>query len=208
MQFHSWVYRKMNSIVSVCNSDSSQFIDWSGYVIWALHRGTPYPLTPQPWGIALVPLGRCDLLEQTFLQCDSLLPPPHPHSAPPHPSSAHALIQTQTQKLRLREPPLLLQLLPFIQTPLPSPRSLSLGTFIKRLRLLRPRQWSAPSTTYLLRPTTRVMGLWLSWPTLSNSWREGGERRMVYVSCYNHTSYLCDLSCLTLQTKDKGREQE
>lgn len=49
-------------------------------MIWALCRGTACPLTLQPSGMARVHVGRCALLEQTFLQCDSLLPPTHSHS--------------------------------------------------------------------------------------------------------------------------------
>lgn len=42
-------------------------------------------MTLQPSGMALVHVGRCDLLEQTFLQCDSLLPPPPPPCPCPPP---------------------------------------------------------------------------------------------------------------------------
>lgn len=99
VMFQRWVYRNRNSIVGVCNSDSSQFIDCSWYVIWVLcRRGGVRPLTLQPSGMALVPTGRCDLLEQTFLHCDSLLAPP------PTPALAACMLtvsKTQTPPARL-----------------------------------------------------------------------------------------------------------
>uniref|UniRef100_A0A3B4WW38 Uncharacterized protein n=1 Tax=Seriola lalandi dorsalis TaxID=1841481 RepID=A0A3B4WW38_SERLL len=107
----------------------------------------------------LVPLGRCDLLEQTFLQCDSLLPP-----SPPSPLIFLVRMHTDpnTNSAFGASSPV---------AAAPPPRSLSPGRFINRPQLLRPHQ---------------MIGLWPSYSTLCNSWREGGEGRTVCVSCYNH----------------------
>ncbi len=173
----------------------------TGVDMWSdLCRGTSCTLTLQPSGMALVHVGRCNLLEQTFLQCDSLLPPP----PPPPPLFYTHTHRPQIHKLRLRG---LLSCCCSSSSLHPHNLS-SLGRFINGPQLLRPRQWLAPSTTYPLHPFACVMDVLLSWRTESNSWREGGERRTVHVSGYKHNGNLCNLSCLTLQTEYKGREQE
>lgn len=66
-----------------------------------------------------------------------------------------------------------------------------LGRFVNRPQLLHPHQWLAPSTAYPLRPSVTMIGLYLSYSALSNSWRgEDGQSEALVIT----TSVLSDVT--------------
>lgn len=163
--FHPTVGQK-DCIFSVCNSDSSPLL--TRLDMWSEHSaGGCLALWPcSPEACPLVHVGRCAWVEQTSLQCDSLLPPPptYKHALTHRHTDAHTLLQVHTSLL-----PCFLEEWSLLSCCSPSsylhPHNLSqsLGTIINGLRFLRPRQWLTPSAIYLLHPLAWKMGPWSCW---------------------------------------------
>ncbi|KAI4830120.1 hypothetical protein KUCAC02_001773 [Chaenocephalus aceratus] len=135
--------------------------------------------------MALLRVGRCDLLEQTFLQCDSLLHPPPPFTLCPPPPLLHS---NRFKHRHEHANPASCTLSPVAAPPLhstPTTSRLRGDSLTVSCSSSFGNDWHH-QPPYPLRPF--CMDDVLSC-RMENSWREAGERRRVYVC--EHNSNLC-----------------